>query len=100
MKKTTFAFAASAIALLLGGCQSADKTTPTTPAAPKAPEAPKTGSMGIVNNKCPMMLSHPAGTKVTVDLNGQKVGLCCAGCLPGWNKLTAEQKAEKLKAAM
>jgi hypothetical protein len=56
--------------------------------------------MGIVNTKCPMMLSHAAGTKVVVDFKGQKVGMCCKGCLPAWNKLNDEQKAEKLKAAM
>jgi hypothetical protein len=95
MKKTAALFVTAIALATLAGCASSKKE-----AAADTAAAPKQANMGIVNTKCPMMLSHPAGTKVTVDYNGQKVGLCCAGCVGGWNKLTAEQKAEKLKAAM
>jgi hypothetical protein len=92
MKKTAILFAAALIATSLTGCKGSEKADAKADAAPKA-------SMGVVNSKCPMMTSHPAGTKVTADFKGQKVGFCCAGCLPAWNKLTDEQKAEKLNAA-
>ncbi len=63
---------------------------------PKQPVA----SMGIVNTKCPIMPSHAAKAKTVADFNGQKVGFCCAGCLPDWNKMSDEQKAAAVKAAM
>jgi hypothetical protein len=79
----------------LVGCKGSDKQDAPATDAPAAK-----ASVGVVDTKCPMMLSHAAGTKVVVDFEGQKVGMCCKGCLPAWNKLTDEQKAEKLKAAM
>lgn len=93
MKKTATMFALAFAAAALVGCKGADKTD-----APASPGAK--ASMGIVNTKCPMMLSHPAKESVVVDFKGQKVGMCCKRCLPAWNKLNDEQKAEKLKAAM
>ena len=93
MKTTATMIALACVAAALMGCQRGDKQD-----APAAPAAK--ASMGIVNTKCPMMLSHPAKDTVVVDFKGQKVGMCCKGCLPAWNKLNDEQKAEKLKAAM
>lgn len=93
-KNATMTVLALATAALMG-CKGADKKDASAAAAPAA-----SASMGIVNTKCPMMLSHPAKNTVVVDFKGQKVGMCCKGCLPAWNKLNDEQKAEKLKAAM
>lgn len=97
MKKTATMFVLALAAAALTGCKSADAGKAKEPAKK---ETPAKASMGIVNSKCPMMPSHAAGSKVTVDFNGQKVGMCCGGCVPAWNKLTDEQKAAKLKAAM
>jgi hypothetical protein len=37
---------------------------------------------------------------LTRDFNGQKVGFCCDGCPPAWDKLTDEQKTAKLASAI
>jgi hypothetical protein len=76
-----------------GGSGNGSKVSSTEPKQPVA-------NMGIVNTKCPIVPSHGAKAKTVVDFNGQKVGLCCAGCLPDWNKMNDEQKAAALKAAM
>lgn len=84
--KTVLMAAVAVAALAVGGCASN--------------KAAKTeASMGIVNSKCPMMPDHPATTKTVVDYKGQKVGLCCAGCIKGWNGLSDADKAAKLQAA-
>jgi outer membrane lipoprotein SlyB len=98
MKKiTAIALVAALTAVALTGCSSAKKDAAADTKAPAA--APKQASMGVVNSKCPMMLSHPSTAKTTCDYNGQKVGFCCGDCVAGWNKLTDAQKAEKLAAA-
>lgn len=77
--------------LVLVGCAQNKQQAAAKPAA--------NASMGIVNSKCPMMPEHAAGSSVTVDYNGQKVGLCCKGCISGWNKLTEAEKADRLAKA-
>jgi hypothetical protein len=37
---------------------------------------------------------HPLSA--STDYKGQKVGFCCAGCVGQWNKLTDEQRDERL----
>ncbi|PHS06770.1 MAG: hypothetical protein COA78_14030 [Blastopirellula sp.] len=44
------------------------------------------------------------GGKVTPDggstiWNNQKIGFCCDGCLPDWEKLSEDQKTEKIAKA-
>lgn len=108
MTRSTLVFVAAAacIAGVVVGCNSSSKSTQTaakTETAASAPNGgvatPKQVSMGVVNSKCPMMLSHPAGEKVTTEFQGQKVGLCCAGCMPAWNKLSDAEKAAALAKA-
>ena len=33
------------------------------------------------------------------QFEGEKVGFCCSGCIPAWEKLSANDKAAKLDAA-
>ena len=52
-----------------------------------------------VNQTCPIM-----GGKVTPEggsaaWNEQLIGFCCDSCIPDWNALSDEEKAEKLAAA-
>jgi hypothetical protein len=58
----------------------------------------------VVNARCPMMGSDIDPQNVTASLyrvhNGRGVGFCCGGCPAAWDKLTDEQKDEKLQAAM
>ena len=52
----------------------------------------------LVNSVCPMM-GGPVDKAVTVEWNGKTVGFCCADCIPGWNKLSEEEKVAKLASA-
>ena len=74
---------------------------------------PKAGANGpttapadgkVVNARCPIMGGKLDRDNVPASLtrtfNGQKVGFCCGGCPPKWDKLSDEQKAAKLKAVM
>jgi len=58
----------------------------------------------VVNARCPIMGTKLDRDKVPASLTrtfgGQKVGFCCGGCPGKWDKLSDEQKAAKLKAAM
>ena len=57
----------------------------------------------IVNAQCPIMGTKLDPKKVTASLtrtyNGKKIGFCCAGCTSAWDKLTDQQKKEKLGKA-
>ena len=54
----------------------------------------------IVNAQCPIMGTKLDPSKVPANLtrtyDGKKVGFCCAGCPSAWDKLTGQQKKEKL----
>jgi hypothetical protein len=56
----------------------------------------------FVNNRCPIMGRKIDPAKITPALTrtfkGKKLALCCAGCAPKWDKLSAAQKDVKLKA--
>jgi hypothetical protein len=57
-----------------------------------------------VNTACPIMDGKvdPDNTpaKLTRTFQGKTIGFCCAGCPPKWDKLSDEEKAEKLKKVM
>jgi len=57
-----------------------------------------------VNFKCPIMLNPINPAKVPDNLvrwyKGQKVGFCCAGCVPKWDALNDAQRDAKLKAVL
>lgn len=57
----------------------------------------------VVNANCPMMGSPVDPARVTPALyrehEGQGVGFCCGGCPAAWDRLSDEQKAERLEAA-
>lgn len=88
LSSTCIAFGVAG-ALLAFGCQTKTTTAKAEPAQAQA-------SMGLLNSKCPLMPSHPIDKSVTVDYSGGKVGLCCKGCIKGWNALSDEQKATAL----
>jgi len=54
---------------------------------------------GIVNTFCPMM-GGKVNPKVATAYKDGKVGFCCPGCIPKWNKLSGAAKAKKLAAAL
>ena len=57
----------------------------------------------FANVKCPIMGGAIQPEKVKPELvrqfEGEKVGFCCSGCIPAWEKLSANDKAAKLDAA-
>ncbi|MHC4295535.1 MAG: hypothetical protein ACYSTL_08105 [Planctomycetota bacterium] len=63
------------------------------------PQAPR-----VVNRYCP--ITEKKFDPITVPderiraFKGQKVGFCCTECPPAWDKLTDEEKSDKLNAAM
>jgi len=90
--------ASPALAACCGGC-------PTV--GPKGADGPTTAPADdgkVVNARCPIMGGKLDQDKVPATLtrtfNGQKVGFCCGGCPAKWDKLSDEEKAAKLKAAM
>jgi Tfp pilus assembly protein PilX len=58
---------------------------------------------GTVNSVCPIMGGKFDPNKVKPNLvvayKDGKVGFCCAGCIPKWNKLSNAQRDQKLAAA-
>ena len=52
-------------------------------------------SVTLSNTECPVT-GQPASRDVTTEWDGKTVGFCCSDCLPEWETLSDEQKAEKL----
>lgn len=80
--------------LLLGACQMA--TTEDESMCQKR----KPGTIVSVNEYCVMVPVDPVDPSVVVEWKGQKVGLCCKGCIPKWEKLDEAQRDAALKAAI
>lgn len=62
------------------------------------------GKGQVVNARCPMMGTALDPEKVSKNLTrtfkGRTVGFCCHGCPAAWDKLSDDDKADKLRAAM
>lgn len=75
--------------VLLVGCKK-KQATPPEPVA----------SVGVVNSQCPIMPANAVDKDVSGGLvrtfKGQKVGFCCGECPLKWDKLTDEQRTQKL----
>ena len=83
---------------LAGGCASTKNTADHD--EEKCGEV-KPGIITSVNTMCAVVQNDPVNPAVqTVEWKGQKVGFCCNGCVPRWNKMSAEQKDASLAAAM
>ena len=52
----------------------------------------------LANTVCPIM-GDAVDEKLTTIWNGKTIGFCCAECLPEWNKLSDDEKSEKLASA-
>ena len=84
-----------AAALVLVACQSSPQAEDDSMCMKRKP-----GTIVSVNEYCVMVLADPVDPSVVVDWKGQKVGFCCAGCLPKWDKLNEEQKDAAVAAAV
>lgn len=101
MKLTTFArlslaCTALSLAAFAGACNKSAKA--------EADEAEcKTPKAGVttVNKVCVVEPEDFVNPDVpAADFKGQKVGFCCKGCVPKWNKMTDAQKDAALAAAI
>jgi len=85
-----------AAALVLAACQSAPADDDGGPMCQKR----KPGTIVSVNEYCVMVLIDPVDPNIVRDWKGQKVGFCCEGCLPKWDKLTEAEKDAALAKAI
>lgn len=61
----------------------------------------KPGTISSVNSMCVIMNEDPVDPELKpVDFKGQKVGFCCAGCIPKWNKMSDTEKSAALAKAV
>ncbi len=62
------------------------------------------GKGKFVNTRCPIMGTKLDASKVpaklTTTFKGGKVGFCCAGCPSAWDKLSDEDKEQKLRKSV
>jgi hypothetical protein len=76
----------SALALLLGlGCATPGEGTPAEASSAASRPQP-------VNRICPILQYDDAKPLYTVEFEGQRVGFCCANCIPTWEKKSAEER--------
>ena len=71
--------AISCAATILAGCHSNQKADNNQP------------SMGVINSQCPLSGRSVDGGPVE-DYDGKKIGLCCRGCVAGWNNMSTTDK--------
>jgi hypothetical protein len=91
------------IALGTGGCKNGQDGEPPEAQQPSGGAA-EAADGGVVNAVCPIMGTQLDPDKVPGSLTrqwrGKTVGFCCAGCPAAWDKLSDEEKQQKLAAAM
>ncbi len=56
-------------------------------------------SASAVNTKCPIS-GRAANMAVTASYGAKTVAFCCGGCVGRWDKLSSDEKSEKLASAM
>jgi hypothetical protein len=84
MNRITLSAACLAALLGFGGCKSTDDVAASDAAV----------AMGMVNRTCPISGKALTETSPTVEYDGYKVGLCCAGCTKPWSDKTAAEKSK------
>ena len=83
-------FSSILVAAALFGSSCTQNTEKVTPAP--TPTTP-------VNTVCPIMGGNVTPEGGSTTWNGQMIGFCCDSCIPEWNELAEEQRAEKLANA-
>lgn len=62
---------------------------------------PKGGTIITANEYCAVVNDDPVDPAVPfAEWKGQKIGFCCKGCLPKWNKMTDAEKDAGVSAAI
>lgn len=52
----------------------------------------------LANTVCPIM-GGDVNEELTTNWNGKTIGFCCKECLPEWDKLSDDEKSDKLASA-
>ncbi len=60
----------------------------------------KPGTIVTVNEYCVVNLADPVDPAIVQEWKGQKVGFCCKGCLPKWEKMTDAEKDAAVATAV
>ena len=55
-------------------------------------------TVALANTVCPIM-GEAVNEELTADWNGKTIGFCCKECVPEWNKLSDDEKSDKLASA-
>jgi len=97
-------FGALVVAAAFIAGQSMVDTQRTVYAEAGAAVAEKEAPAKVVNDTCPITGLKFDPAKVSDnrirEFDGKKIGFCCPKCPPVWDKLTDEQKREKLDKVM
>ncbi|MCA9283945.1 MAG: hypothetical protein KDA22_01930 [Phycisphaerales bacterium] len=80
--------------VLLAACNSAPKEDASYCTSPKP------GVITTVNEYCVVVQEDPVNPEIVREWNGQRVGFCCNGCIPRWDKMTDAQKQAALDSAI
>ncbi|MDP1661263.1 MAG: hypothetical protein Q8L55_05035 [Phycisphaerales bacterium] len=74
------------------------------PPATAANQPTTDGFAATVNRYCPIMqrsrLNATSMVDLTVEFEGQTVGLCCEDCRDGWQSMDDNERRERLKAVL
>jgi len=92
-----FSVAAAAImaAAMLSGCNGSARA-----GEEAACLEAKPGTIVTVNQYCVVAQEDPVDPALMTEWKGQKVGFCCKGCMPKWEKMTAAEKDAALASAV
>lgn len=85
---------------VLGGCASDEYVHAEGEVCSPAPASGNQPGKVAVNTVCPIMQSDAADGSTTVTYKGKVIALCCAGCVPKFNKLDEAGKDKILATAM
>jgi hypothetical protein len=97
VRRSILSILALVVAVSLGACASNHTDADAKPRC----KLPKGGTIITANEYCAVVNDDPVDPAVPfAEWKGQKIGFCCKGCLPKWNKMTDAEKDAGVSAAI
>ena len=97
VRRSILSILAVVVAVSLGACASNHAADDAKPRC----KQPKGGTIITVNEYCAVVNDDPVDQAVPfAEWKGQKIGFCCKGCLPKWNKMTDAEKDSAVSVAI